>query len=253
MAQIVEFCGAPGTGKSTLYNEVVSLYNKESNWIPGNYLYPLTNLHYKYVPGFITSLILKKRKQYNFAEMNSAAKRFIEQNKELMDCCWSNIYFKQKKSFNSEDNRFRAAEIWFKIIQKLQVIKESGCSKFAVVDEGIIQRIDSLLYKSRDFEEEQVEIAEIISKIMLPNAIVYIDADVDISISRMKKRKKKLPQFEQLSTNELKKIYQDYQRRWLYTLDLMKEKNIPVLTIDASKEVHQNKKLILEFLGNLKY
>jgi adenylate kinase family enzyme len=251
MAQIVEFCGAPGTGKSTIYNEVVSLYKKESNWIPGKYLYPLTNLHYKYVPGFITSFILRKRKQYNFAEMNSAAKRFIEQNKEFMDCCWNNIYYKQKNSFNSEDNRFRAAEIWFQVIQKLQVIKESGCKKLAIVDEGIIQRIDSLLYKSKDFEEEQAEILEIISKLMLPHAIIYIDADVDISISRMKARKKKIPQFEKLSKDELEKIYQEYRRRWLYTFELLKNKNIPILTIDASKDIHQNRAIIIQFLENI--
>jgi adenylate kinase family enzyme len=251
LAKIVEFCGAPGTGKSTLYNELVSLWKKDSNWIPGKNLYPLARLQYKNVPGFINSVFLRARKQYNFVEMKSAAKRFIEQNQELMDCCWNNIYYKQKNSFNREDNRFRAAEFWFQIFQKLQVIKESGCIKFAVVDEGIIQRIDSLLYKSKNLEEEQAEIREIISKIMLPNAIVYIDADVDISISRMKKRKKKLPQFEQLSTDELKKIYQDYQQRWLYTFKLLKEKNIPVLTIDASKEVHQNRILILQFLENL--
>jgi adenylate kinase family enzyme len=252
LAKLVEFCGAPGTGKSTIYNELISIWKKDSNWIPGENLYPVARLNYKNVSGFINTIFGKAKKQYNFAEMNSAAKRFIVQNEEFMDCCWNNIYYRQKKSFNSEDNRFRAAEIWFKIIQKLQVINESGSCKFAVVDEGIIQRIDSLLYKSSGAEEEQVEITEIISKIMLPNAIVYIDADVDLSISRMKKRKKKLPQFEQLSTDELKKIYQDYRRRWLYTLELMKEKNIPVLTIDASKEVHQNKRLILEFLENLK-
>jgi tRNA uridine 5-carbamoylmethylation protein Kti12 len=220
LAKLVEFCGAPGTGKSTLYKELVTLWMKDSNWIPGKKLYPVEKLKYNDVPGFINSIFLRARKQYNFVEMKSAAKRFIEQNQELMDCCWNNIYYRQKNPFNSEDNRFRATEIWFQIIQKLQVIKESGCRKFAVVDEGIIQRIDSLLYKSKNLEEEQAEIREIISKIMLPNAIVYIDADVNISISRMKERKKKLPHFEQLSTDELKKIYQDYQQRWLYTLEL---------------------------------
>ncbi len=75
--------------------------------------------------------------------------------------------------------------------------------------------------------------------------------NVIFPFQKRKRGKKKLPQFEQLSTDELKKIYQDYQQRWLYTFKLLKEKNIPVLTIDASKEVHQNRILILQFLENL--
>ena len=251
MARIVEFCGVPGVGKSTLYSDLLSKWKKQYNWIPGHKLYPIINIQYKNLPGFLSSAYARFTKKNDLVAMDNAAKRFIAQNANFIDCCWGNIYNNQNNNLNGVDNRFRATEMWLKIITKQQILIESPSCKIAVVDEGLIQRIDSTLYKSKCFEEEKNEIAEVVEKVKLPMGVIYIDADLEVSIARLKARTKKLPILENLSMPELISLYQNYRTRWRYTFELLAKKGIPVLTIDSTKEVNQNGKFILKYLEEL--
>lgn len=251
MAEIVEFCGAPGAGKSTLYNELVLKWEEAYGWVPGSQLYPVLEKSSTGIRRAVNLVAGRAEKTTDNAAIAEAGRRFLEENKEFVDCCWRNVCQKQKHSFNGKDNRLRAAGIWMQVFQKLQVIKESRSNKLAIVDEGLIQRIDSALYKSNDIFQEQKEIAQLLEIMMLPAAVVFVDANADLAIARMKAREKKLPIFNGLSSSDLSTIYQNYRQRWMYVFSLLEDKGIPVLLVDASKNIQDNLRQIVKFLQEL--
>jgi shikimate kinase len=248
LAEIVEFCGAPGTGKTTIYLQLVSRWKKTDGWIPGHKLYPRVGLQYKTVSGFLKTTVARAKNDVDFARMNAAVPRFVRQHEEFTDSFWKNIVYRQKQHFDGVDNRFRATEIWFKIIRKIQTIIEYKCNKLAVIDEGLIQRIDSALHKSIVPEEQMAEIAWLLEKMPLPRAVIYFYADIDVVIARMKLRKKRMPFFDDLSSSDLRQIYQDYKKRWLSTFALLEQKGVSLLIVDATREAKENVAVILHFL-----
>jgi thymidylate kinase len=252
LARIIELCGAPGAGKSTIYAEIVEHWKKDDNWVPGHFLYPSQKIRRTNFKLFAKSLIDKIYKIPDAAAMKNAGEQFVAENPVYVDAVWNNIFYRNKEIVNSGNLRFHAADYWFKIFQKIQVLKNSDSKKLALVDEGLIQRIDSALYKSQTIEEEKEEIKHLLPTIPLPDGLIYVATDIKENVLRLRSRKKILKVHANLSDEDLMELIKKYQQRWNFVTQKLHEKNIPVLKINGQLSTKENASLILKFLKELK-
>jgi thymidylate kinase len=252
LSGIIELCGAPGAGKSTIYKEIVANWKKKYNWVPGHFLYPTTKINTHNLKYFTKSLVDKIYKTTDAAAMKNAGEEFIVENPVYVDAVWNNIFYRNKENFNSGNLRFHAADYWFKIFQKIQVLKNSESKKLALIDEGLIQRIDSALYKSQTIEQEKDEIRDLINIMPLPHALIYIETNASENLSRLRSRKKKLKAHIHLPDQDLLEMLLNYQQRWQFVCEILKDKEIPVLKIDGSLISKDNSQIILQYLKTLK-
>jgi hypothetical protein len=251
LAEIVEFCGAPGAGKTTIYRDLVSSWKKGYGWIPGDRLYPRVHVQYKTLPGFLRTAVKSLKNDIDVSVMNAAVQQFTQDNKAFVDSLWKNIVCRQKHHLDGSDNRFRAVEIWLNVLRKIQIIGEYRSTQLAVIDEGLIQRIDSALHKSTTPDDELTEIAELLETIPLPKAVIYIDVEPDIVIARLKLRSKRMPFFDDLPPADLARIYQIYKTRWLSTFELLERKGVSVLRVNSAMSTKENVVSILDFLDSI--
>ena len=241
-------CGAPGVGKTAIYAEVLSRWKKNQNWVPGDHLYPYPKVKFSAPSALVQSLVQKIRRVPDAGAMKKAGEAFVIQNPAYVDACWNNLFFNKRSGPDQPDLRFHAADYWFKTFQKIQILRQHSSSKLALIDEGLIQRIDSAIFESKTWEEEKDEIARLLNIMVLPNALIYIETDTKENVSRLKKRKKMLTLHKNLSEKKLEEQVLNYQRRWNFVHDLLKQTTVHVLRIDAADSIQKNAATILRFL-----
>jgi thymidylate kinase len=233
VVRIIEFCGAPGVGKSTVYNLITKQWNSTCAWIPAEQLLP--------------------RKKMDTEALNVAAEIFVKENQDYADACWKNIIHRKRRGPNGADLRFHAVSYWFGIFQKIGMLRQMHSSKWSLIDEGLIQRIDSALYRSTTPLEEKEEIDALLQIMTLPDAIIYLETDVWENVLRLRKRKKILLAHKNLEDEELAFQIKNYQGRWQYVFEKLKEKGIPILQINAKENNQKSVATIIAFLDKTSF
>jgi len=149
--------GSPGVGKTTIYQQMASEWKKNYKWIPGEFLIPKEKLiSQKYTTSILNILrfIFLRKEKYDVAAMDEAGVRFVTLYPEYIDKCWNNINCIYKKNENGSDLRFQKISYLYKLIQKIQILRERGSDQIAIVDEGLIHLItNSLCKKESEFED----------------------------------------------------------------------------------------------------
>lgn len=250
MARIVEFVGSPGVGKTTIYRELIISSNKKHKWIGAEFLFPKEKLVLENYSRFILNvlrLIVKKRGHVDTIAMEEAGGRFVTSYPDFIDKCWNNINCIHKKNINGSDLRFQKISYLYKIIQKIQILRERESSQTAVVDEGLVQFITSSLGKRQDLTEEQEEIKKLFEIIPMPNGIVSIETDLKENTKRLLQRKKVISMHKSLLQSDLEKvIYIDHKRRASVN-SILETRGIPLLRINSTDKVTTNVSKIINF------
>lgn len=278
MARIVEICGSPGVGKSTIFYDIQKKHRTGDKWIISNNSRPKGDesrseffkrifRHIKDGRKFIGRT--KQRENYftpfqrafrtaklgrNFVDqvwLKEAGDRFIAQHPEYIDACWKNILMRQAKSRNGLDLRFEKAEFIYRIIKKVQVLKEDLTNKSFIIDEGLINMIDRALWKSTTPDEEEVEIEELINVMPLPDAVVYLHTDLQENAMRLISRRDLRDMHRGLDKEELIEMTSLCRNRILTAINCLKERNIPVLVLDTTAPVQQTSKEIIAFASGI--
>lgn len=94
MARIIELFGAPGVGKTTLYEEMENLWNKDCNWMPSQYFYPKKKITTDNLRSFFFNILKRvknKNGEVDTHALEEAGRRFIELYPQYIEVCWSNI------------------------------------------------------------------------------------------------------------------------------------------------------------------
>lgn len=279
MARIVELCGSPGVGKSSIFEVIEQKNTKGDNWTCVTDLFPYGRedwLHFVYRilkeltkgrrnvfsnPGFRESFgdfyvrILRSiRKGKDYIEedaLKQAGDRFVVQYPILVDALWGNIYYRQKESYNSLDLRFEKAGYMYRIIKKLQLAGENTSGKTIIIDEGLINLIDRALFRSSSQEEEREEIKDLLENMPLPEAIVYIETDLEENIKRLTSRKVLRDMHRALSKEDLAEATKNCRERLDFTIQCIEDRGIPVLRVNGLNPIRDNAEIILKFIENL--
>lgn len=279
MGKIIELCGSPGVGKSSIFYELEKRRNKKNKWTTASNHNPYGDKNfYDFVVSIfgkiktgITQLYTKSnnrisfydltrfiyreiKKGKNFVDLDGlkeAGDRFVAQNPHYIEACWGNIFAHQTKSLNGLDLRFEKAEFIYRIIKKNQVLREKNTNKLTIIDEGFINLIDRGLCKSFTPTDEQEEIYNLLEVMPLPDALVYIEIDLNENAKRLLSREEIRDMHKGLTVDELKKVTQACRDRILTSIKYLEKKGTPVLFIDSSNSVKESADKIIEFTENL--
>ncbi|SDS33627.1 hypothetical protein SAMN04487764_1987 [Gillisia sp. Hel1_33_143] len=275
MAKIIEICGVPGVGKSTIFSELEKIEKIHGHWRTSSNLKPLGDKSRSEFLGSICSDILKGKKPRNkrtkmlesnldyikriyrtlklgrkFVDtyvLKEAGLRFIQEYPEYIDACWQNIYYKQSKSANGLDLRFEKAEFIYLILKKIQVLMELKSNRIMLIDEGLINLIDRALYESSIEISEESEIKKRVDTMPWPSAIVYVQTDLDEIANRILGRKDIRDMHRNLDRNELMMFTDNAMKRIEIAIEHLKSYGVPVLDLDSSHSVQSNTQQIIDF------
>lgn len=254
MAKIVELVGAPGVGKTTLYKEIEACWNKNYNWMPSQYFYPKKKITPANSGSLIINILRRIRDRdgkIDMRLMEEAGARFVELYPKYIDACWNNISCMQKKNLNGLDLRFQKVSYFYKLFQKIQTLREQNISKIAIVDEGLIHILASILCQRENLKEEKEEIDRLLQTMPLPEGIVSIETDVEENLKRLMQRKKVIPMHKSLHNGQLKNITRlDHNKRAIVN-SIIESRNLPLLRINSADEIAINVSKIISFAENL--
>jgi deoxyadenosine/deoxycytidine kinase len=250
LARIIELCGAPGVGKSTVYKEINNQWKKSCNWIPAHKLYQTKNPSSSYLKKihsfFFKTEIIGER------EMRKAGKRFIETYPDYIESCWKHITLKEKSSINNTDQRFEKAGHVFKMVQKIQICRESNFKDIAIIEEGLINGIGNALYEYNNRVEMLNEIALLYKKMPLPSALVFFEADINTIIERINNRNRFIPFLEGLNSDDLFTSLRQIQELRKTAAKEFENQGYPVLFINADIPAANSAITIINYINNLK-
>lgn len=254
MSRVIEICGSPGVGKSTIYKEVVKNWNKYDKWIPSEKLYPYKKIKLNNIKSsirLITELLINRRNIADLDMMKEAGERFINQNPAYIKAFWKAIYLGNNPISNGKDLKFLSAEFTHIKIQRFQTIIESKSEKIAIMDEGLIHSIASWIYDANTENEELNKINQLLNLVPLPDALVYIDLDLEKNLERILNRKNLLDRHQSLSLSELKTATLVSRRIRSNAIKILKDKALPVLILNSTNSTKTNAKQIINFANEL--
>lgn len=277
--KIVELCGSPGVGKSTIFGYIEQKQRPKNPWTTASNKLPLGNESRADFLRKVWREILKGKKPVNprskkmeswfeyarriyrgiklgrnFVDLyvlKEAGDRFVAKYPQYVDACWKNLFYRQARSSNGLDLRFEKAEFIYLIIKKFQVLQEKKSDKTVIIDEGLINMIDRALYKSKNPMDEKDEIEETLEMMPWPDALVYIDSDLEENAKRILDRKDIRDMHKGLSKKELMEFTQAGRERILTAIRYLEKKGLPVLYLDASRPVAVNAAEIIEFASGI--
>lgn len=249
MARVVELCGPPGVGKTTIYKELDIRWKKKYNWIPGHYLSPHPNLSIGYLKLFLYSLKqkLKGKEEGTFDKVRIEARnRFIAQYPDYIDVCWADIITNQKRGSNGLDLRMDKAGVLATTINKIQFVRESTTEKVAILEEGLIHLLDVI-----NSCQDTAAIERLVKLMPLPDALVCIEVPVPENAKRLAGRGHVLSMHKALSTEQLTALIRQCQERRQTIYRFLKEEGVPVLLINGKDPAGENANKIIHFVENL--
>jgi hypothetical protein len=252
MAKIIELCGIPGVGKSSVYSAMSKAWNKNKEWVPADILLPKQKITLRNPNDFVVSLSRRISKVMDVPLLKEAGIRFVEQYPEYINGSWVAINRKHINREDGPDVRLKEASRLKKSSEYIQYLKENKSQKYALLDiGGLVQRLDFTWFTSKDLLEDQKEIIHLLNSMPLPEAVIYFFVEKKINVERLLGRGKRLAIHKKMTDKELDKFCEKYQQRWEFVCNALTNKNVPLLKIQANKPISEIKTSINKFVEKL--
>ncbi|KEO72203.1 hypothetical protein [Anditalea andensis] len=253
MAKWIEICGTNGVGKSTIVDNLKKIRKKDSIWTISDYLYPRLKISRTSLKGYVLSSYRYYFKDYiDPAPLREARFRMIENNKEFIDL-FLNILINDKKfAYNNTDFRFENISYFSRVVERVQYIKEAASDKFVILDEGFLHHIGRLVNKHDHTKDEKEDLSRILNITPLPDAIIYLDLEVNENAKRLINRNKNPKMLKTLQYHEIMDFLILSRKRRRIINDILSQRGIPILYLDTSNNQADNLNLINAFIDDLK-
>jgi hypothetical protein len=252
MAKIIELCGIPGVGKSTIYSALSAAWSKDKEWVPADFLLPKQKINFRNSKDFILSIPKWIGKDIDLRLLKEAGFRFVSQYPDYMNGSWEAVLRNHLSREDRPDVRLKEATRLKKSTEYIQYLKENKSTKYAILDiGGLVQRLDFTWFNSKDIHEDQRELVALLSSMPLPEAVIYMYVDEKTNVERLLNRGRTLAVHKKLTVRELEEFCQKYQQRWSIVCKKLEEKNVPLLKINNQISIPEIKYMINEFVEKL--
>lgn len=251
---LIELIGLPGSGKSTLYQNIIKNYDLSK------YLIGFNDIFSKALYEFITNnKSLMSPLNYNLYSIINTIP-FVK--KKVANC-----FFSTKVIFSleahSEIDYSLVSEIvldnmendYYDNCQKVNLIKwefeklirAQILKRFSVnynnnilLDEGIITVLNNIQNKDN--------YVSLLDKIALPDAVIFLDSDIDFVVNVSLDRKKNSRyNVGDINLNKEIDFFSKKQTRYYYLIELLQNQNIPIIRINRDSELS----CILDFVQDI--
>lgn len=250
MAKIIELCGPPGVGKSTIYQKIKGRRKNYYNWIPVEYVYPRKEVTVTTILSTYLTWRGKRIGEIDKQQMARAGERFIEQNEYFIKTCTRSL---RANAGNYDDEfryLYRKLRILYSLFQKVQIALEADIDKYVVLDEGLVKYLGNGVPEkvNTSLHEKYQELVELIP---LPESVIHVKANPKTIVKRNYKRTKTLMTHESLTPEELEIVTENYLHHEKIQLDCVKKKGVNILHVDAENEKDANANKIINYLENI--
>jgi len=252
----VEFFGAPGVGKTTLYKEVVKKMPKD--WITEQ------NAIFKSKMTFVNRNSLKFFFYKTLYSIPQTAKflskihepvnhrvllsKFIKDfpvfYKFSLDCIFKNSSTSYRKT--------TAFLQFFDTVKRRTLINKSNLNIRVLSDESLCQRIFAQLSEEEIDERQLVE--QYFKNIPFTGRLVYVKLNEFEIVNRIQKRYKQTKKINYMNTGmsseDLLKQVKKYASYVETGVKILEQKGVTALHIDNSLSVEKNSNIIVDFLSN---
>lgn len=249
--EYIEFIGVSGIGKSTTYRYLGKKYRNSSKWILFHEL--SKNTYYKNMASleFILRAIFKPRTLPRLAFDWDRLEKFIADHPALLDRFWQSQPMNGWK--NGKDLRFQVVPYILGIMEKIQTIDECKTDKLCIVDEGMVHNLNYFTSCTSPASEKDYrnQLAELLDLIELPTAVVHFSGNVDTVVDRTFTRGKLKPRDRNLNPGELRESRLRSMVEKQLIVDVIGERNIPVLRLETEESISVNSEKISSFIEGL--
>jgi thymidylate kinase len=252
MPKIVELLGPSGVGKSSLYFSLQKKWNKDDRWaIYHDFIYQRKN-------NTIVSTLLKLRSLkykvsntdylWNDGKITDQKKEFASRYPEFMSVFLDLVNDNAKYGFNGEDKRFFIIYYMLKSMERLHnVLERTGDNRICLIDEALLSRIMHL--NSPEFTRD--DLLSYLNAMPLPDAVIYLNASPDKIVRRIQKRARTSTLHQGLEDNDILKYTINTQSLMEFSLEVLKEKGVNILTLDAGQPLQALTSEVIQYLNQL--
>lgn len=252
IARIIEIIGAPGTGKSTIYQSLCNTWRPRSPWIyPDTLITPEPGI-FSFPKWIVYRLRLALHKKLTRSIPVEFGLRFAGQNRNLARCCWDVLSDIRVYSDQEIHRRFRSAHFFFTTFCMYQAILEKASAKPCIIEEGFLQK--SFFTRTEEVDQQLAYplVDEYLSLVPLPFAVIHIDTyDVDEIVRRLRRRQKIIASHLDLGDDALRRDIKQWQRAQHYLLDRLKRQGVMIVPVNAKEPVRANVSAIDELLKKI--
>lgn len=252
MAKYIELVGAPGVGKTRGYQHLLAIHTPDTRWIPWEKLYKESHLAASTGLRAQLKLLIQKvigLHKYRTDYDVKLTDRFIINNAAFLDLFWQIV--PTIKDIQGKDLRFHCVKYFLTLIQKTQIIKEIQSDKYAIIDEGLMNAIITYLGTCLSVEEDKKQTQKIIDSLNLPDGLIIIGASIETIMERSFNRGYLIAKDGLLTIEELKQSRMAYLKKLEVFHECLQEKNIPLLSLEATESVAVKSQKIEEFINEL--
>jgi shikimate kinase len=250
MAEIIEFIGPPGAGKSTVYDGLVNKWKRKNCWAPMHQFLPVKRNAESGKKNFLELQVrrLLGKPALNLRKFNHSAYEFLGENPKFVTICWEMIDDNRRKDHNGIDSRFRSAYYLFSVFGYYQALKHSIDPRICVTDELLVQRIIQITKEIPDNDD----ISMFAESVPLPRAIIYFDAPAGVLAERISNRERKILRHKNLEAHRLTELCIEDRSRFINVANLLQKRGASILIVNTQENtINECVGIILDFLNNL--
>ena len=250
--KIIEIIGAPGIGKSTIYQSLCKAWRPRSYWVHPDVLLTSKPGIFSFRKWLVYNLRITLGKKLTKSIPVDYGMRFAGEQQKLAKFCWkylSDIQFSGDEDINK---RFRSAYFLFRTFCTYQAILENAPAKPCIIQEGFLQKSFFL----SDDKDDDLIINELLNKylqlIPLPYAVIYIDTpDIKEIIKRLRGRDKIIASQVGMNDEALKRDIEKWQIAQNNILEKLKSAGVLIIRINGNQPIKENVSRIQQLLKNI--